>query len=274
MCKIFAAWSDACRERWVSFSARWSAASAVQRCEGRVFQAMPALTTTIYMRAFPITNKNAIKSNRHARLHFAPNLPQQEDREGSENDVGYQPLLSLLGDVPRRFDPFLFFHIEPTFAGMVGTHTLPQPTLPSPASEVRTSNKHQQRKPTTASSPTFLVPAKVGSLWASQVRGCGYNPAEAAAAAPEQPPTPGPTSPPLSQTQSGSHGKKTPGLAAAAPQEGEERGASDWWRAGEGAPADTARAGQQTLMALEVVKPLMRQDLERLSDQASRATEK
>lgn len=39
--------------------------------------------------------------------------------------------------------------------------------------------------------------------------------------------------------------------------------ASEWWRAG------GARGGQHPLMALEVVKPLMRQDLERLSDQAS-----
>ncbi|CBJ27738.1 conserved unknown protein [Ectocarpus siliculosus] len=114
------------------------------------------------------------------------------------------------------------------------------------------------------------VDLQVGSLWASQVRGCGYNPAEAAAATTEQPPPPGPPSTPPSPTQAGSQGKKTPGLAAAAAQEeGEERGASDWWRAGEGGPADAARAGQQTLMALEVVKPLMRQDLERLSDQGN-----
>ncbi|CAM9692753.1 unnamed protein product, partial [Ectocarpus sp. 4 AP-2014] len=115
------------------------------------------------------------------------------------------------------------------------------------------------------------VDLQVGSLWASQVRGCGYSPAEAAAAAvTEQPPPPGPPSIPLSPTQTGRQGKKTPGLAAAAAQEeGEERGASDWWRAGEGGPADAARVGQQTLMALEVVKPLMRQDLERLSDQGN-----
>ncbi|CAM9632242.1 unnamed protein product, partial [Ectocarpus sp. 12 AP-2014] len=123
------------------------------------------------------------------------------------------------------------------------------------------------------------VDLQVGSLWASQVRGCGYSTAEAAAAAAaaaaEQPPPPGPPSTPLSPTQTGRQGKKTPGLAAAAAQEeGEERGASDWWRAGEGGPADAARVGQQILMALEVVKPLMRQDLERLSDQASRAGER
>ncbi|CAB1112063.1 unnamed protein product [Ectocarpus sp. CCAP 1310/34] len=115
------------------------------------------------------------------------------------------------------------------------------------------------------------VDLQVGSLWASQVRGCGYSPAEAAAAAAaaEQPPPPGPPSTPLSPTQTGRQGKKTRGLAAAATkEEGEERGASDWWRAGEWGPADAARAGQQTLMALEVVKPLLRQDLERLSDQA------
>lgn len=37
--------------------------------------------------------------------------------------------------------------------------------------------------------------------------------------------------------------------------------ASEWWRGG------GRRYGQQPLMALEVVKPLMAQDLERLSDQ-------
>lgn len=37
--------------------------------------------------------------------------------------------------------------------------------------------------------------------------------------------------------------------------------ASEWWRAGGGG------GGQQTLTALEVIKPLMRQDLERRSDQ-------
>lgn len=68
---------------------------------------------------------------------------------------------------------------------------------------------------------------KVGSLWVSQVRGTGH--------------------------------------ADGATPWGDDStdAASEWWRAGGG--GESGR--QQTLIALEVVKPLMPQDLERLSDQ-------
>lgn len=130
----------------------------------------------------------------------------------------------------------------------------------------------------------FSCPPQVGSLWASQVLGLGFNSAlEAAQEALQQtPPSPStPPTPPSLQPPEGSQGKKASVAAAAAAaaaagaaavEVGEE---DDWWRAGDksgvagvsGGSAAVGGVGHQALMALEVVKPLMDQDLERLSDQ-------
>ena len=119
-------------------------------------------------------------------------------------------------------------------------------------------------------------------MWASQVRGYGFNSAGAEqAAAAVVPPAP---PPPLPPRDSGQPATAAAAAAATAAAEEEEDNDSEWWRAGEGGPAAAAAAAaaaavgggagghrhhqqQQSLFALEVVKPLMRQDLERLSDQ-------
>lgn len=60
------------------------------------------------------------------------------------------------------------------------------------------------------------------------------------------------------------------GLGEPAPPEGVGMGTGgvedDWWRAGGGGSGGSEMA----LMALEVLKPMMPQDLERLSDQVKR----
>ncbi|CAN0149398.1 unnamed protein product, partial [Scytosiphon promiscuus] len=110
---------------------------------------------------------------------------------------------------------------------------------------------------------------QVGSLWASQVRGRGLNSAAEAAQEALQHIPPSPSTPPTPTLQPSFDGQG----------KNEDDGASEWWRAGDkssmaGAAGATAAGGvggvgQQALMALEVVKPLMVQDLERLSDQGN-----
>lgn len=124
----------------------------------------------------------------------------------------------------------------------------------------------------------FLV--QVGSLWASQVRGYSYSNntsanananAAAEVAVPPAAPVSSPSPPPL-RPREAARDRSPAATATAAAVDAEEDDDTEWWRAGDGGGAATEGGvvGQQhTLMALEVVKPLMDQDLERLSDQVT-----
>lgn len=122
---------------------------------------------------------------------------------------------------------------------------------------------------------------QVGSLWASQVRGYSYSNASAnanatsEAAIPPAAPLSSPSPPPLPPREA-ARDRSPAGTATAAAVEAEEDDDTEWWRAGDGGgTAGTAAGGggfvgqQHALMALEVLKPLMDQDLERLPDQVS-----